>query len=254
MAYSENLKTKVSEQLVFPNQSETAPLFKSFTPIKDGNNNYFILNEDKDDDKVFKVTDEKSYPKAYSLIYFPLIDGLTKVNLSEKKGLQVVEGSTLKIETTIKGTKPKEGQLIPLLINFDREVEHWCDDGKEDAGDKTCSDLLKKNSLIIFKKDFGTGHIPITYTLSKWKEEDYKGIFYFIPTILPNLSVCYLITNDIEAVKLFKAQITENMVIAIDYNIHPVDEWNCFVTFFNAGRDGKTLTGSRIIEKTIKNP
>ena len=251
MAYSENLKTKVIENLVISNQEETDPLFKSFTSIKDGNNNYFILSEDRDDDKVFK--EKESYPKAYNLIYFPLIDGFTKVNLNEQGDLQDVEKSTLKIEKTKEGEKPKEGELIPLLINFDREVEHWCDDGKEDAGDKTCSDLLKKNSLIIFKKDFGTGHIPITYSLGKWKEEDYKGIFYFIPTILPNLSVCYLITNDKEAVKLFKAQIKENMVIAIDHNIHPVDEWNCFVTFFNAGRDGKTLTGSRIIEKTIKN-
>lgn len=244
MAISVKLKTQPKSTLVdnLPENNNLA-FYRSFRPTKSDDNDYFVLNEDFDS--------VKGRSTAYSLIYFPIIDGFVKLNA---ENLTDIPNSSIEIKATF--GEDKSSKLIPLLINFDREVVHWCDDTHQAAGDKSCADNLTRNGHVVFKKDFGTGHFPIKHTEDKWNEVEYTGVFYFIPTVLPNLSICYLVTNSSDAVKLLFNKLDtyvkdgKESFIGIDFNLHPVDDWNCFVTFFGLDKaNNKKLVGSRVVPK-----
>jgi hypothetical protein len=91
------------------------------------------------------------------------------------------------------------------------------------------------------------GKIVVFYSAEKIPLPDYEGIEakypqangpnYYIPTLMPNLSVCFIVTPNESLVQewvTYLNSITTAFSGAVDPEVLPIDEWKCFIVFVDS--------------------
>jgi hypothetical protein len=234
---SSNL-VKDPKMTILTNGKNANPNFyRTFGEIHDGNNKFFYFKSDK-----VKIEKGKSY--SYNLIYFPLIRGLEILDKKLKR--------TGKIEN-------EELIMLPLMININntdqmnKTILHHCETNTEKAGASTCAGSLVQGSPEFILKDITEFKLPLYFNKNEGTG-DFTGAFYFLPVLLSNMSICYLATKDKAAVLAYvnKANsFTDKGIeyfIAINNQVHPIDEWSTFICFFKYNEAQNQLLGVDIVD------
>ena len=177
------------------------------------------------------------------------------INMPIPPGLETLTGDKIKA--------PDASNLIHLLIAIEpiptasSKVEmHFCHEIAPEQRGTACTGLLQqpletKQSEGVQKK--GGGH-NVTYFKTKKRIPDisgnlfldhyvqlynltHKGEYYFLPTIAPNKSVIYIVSNDKNAIDALindcPTSKNEDYFIGLNGFLIYIDEWDCTIFFDN---------------------
>jgi hypothetical protein len=228
-----NIKMQsTARSISFPPSDETnfGKVFKKI--IIDGNEYYCLSNTENTIRKALKKHDTVKY----NLTYFPLITGFK--NWDSKA---VFEND--------------KHIIVPLVVNVNVDWNHDDGDINEEAGAFNCAKPVEDNN--VYEIYIKSSPLPD----SKQKKVNQEGFIftgtnYLIPLLLPNFSILYIATPNLEALKLYQEKVNKALseaaqeyFIGIDNEPIAIDSWHCSVSIFNIVEGRNALDGIRFKTK-----